>query len=120
MARFWRSATGWIGILAILFAQIALAAHTCPMSAGAERAATVMPCHPPGGAPTNLCDEHDRQGAQVFDGASSAASMAHFVPSFIVTLQLPATILAPAFVAPPSFFRATAPPLTIRNCCFRI
>ena len=116
-----RRVAGWIGIFALLFAQLAIAAHACPMTAPAQdRTAAMAPCHLPDVMPSNLCHEHGQQGGQVLDQTPNSAIPDNFVPAFFATLPLLAAIPAPLMLTMPSPSRATAPPLTIRNCCFRI
>jgi hypothetical protein len=111
----------WIGIFALLFAQLMISAHACPMTFSApDPVGAAAPCHSLDMTPSDLCYEHGQQGGQVLDQSPSAAIPDAFVPAFIATLPLPAAIPAPPVLTLPSPSRATAPPLAIRNCCFRI
>ena len=115
MTRRVRSFSALFALLALLFAQIALASYACP---------TAGDC---GGMPLDsqqpaLCHAHGQQGDQSLDKPSAP------LPDPVATTPVPAlpgTLLDPLILIAPSplqslLSRATAPPLALRHCCLRI
>ena len=124
-------------LCALLFTQLAVAAHPCPKTAsanttaqapaaGADAAARAMPdCHDPTGAAdptlTNLCAEHCKQGQQ-----SDRATLAVVVPPALLNaLYDTLAVSAPARARPPagawlSALVAASPPHAIAHCVLRI
>ena len=119
--------------MALLFAQLAVAAHACPLAAGAtghDEAAVATAanpgCHeaPPGATDpgaANLCAEHCKQGSQ--------SERAHF------TLAVPPALLNPLYETPAaapavrpalqarawlSALVSASPPHAIAHCVLRI
>ena len=67
-------------------------------------------------ASPNLCLQHCQAGSQLPDGTVIAIPVADAIALADVTLPPPpAVVLARGLLV-----RATAPPLIVRNCCFRI
>ena len=123
MKRRCRIWTSRLAIFAMLFAQLAVAAYACPALSpdkGPVTAAFVAsPCQNMAMDKdlANLCQKHCHDDQQSQGGLAPAVG---FVPSFIVELDVQ-EIYAPAtVVSPPALSHAIAPPLIIRNCCFRI
>ena len=126
MNRFYRKLAGWIGIAALVFTQLAVSAYACPLpfqSLG-DGAEVVSLSDPPsssaGFVSAGLCQKHCENGQQSVNDSPQPLASVTLAPAFIVSLvtnppePLPVTALAP------SLLRATSPPLSIRNCCFRI
>jgi len=117
---------------ALLFAQLAIAAHACPgMSEPAPAPAVAAdaampPCHEMDEAQPNLCLEHCRSGQQA---ATDLAQPATALAPVALALFYPLPAPAPADVAstergaPPTFDERRAgapPPHSILHCCWRI
>jgi hypothetical protein len=116
-----------IGVATLLFAQLAVAAHACVAPAHAPVGVDAqMPCDEPGpgrsGMPDkNVCFQHCYAGplsldlfpAQMLGPAPAAYHVARAEPSaaFKGLLRNHSRAL---------LARVTAPPLSVRNCCFRI
>jgi hypothetical protein len=123
-----RLVTVLFALCSLLFMQLAVAGYACPMKANAGEVAAMaeagLPCA--GDMATTdadqpgLCHAHCQSGQQTADkvqvpmptGAVAAGS------SYAITPVLVSHPTAP--VQAPALLRSTAPPLTVRNCCFRI
>lgn len=122
-----------IALVSILFMQLAVAAYACPvLSADYDRAAiTTMAAMPDGAMTTcddadpvqpNLCHAYGQAGEQSLDKPAVASPQ----PFIAVGFGLP---IAPfdtvhlhtlAVRGGASLAHASAPPVAIANCCFRI
>ena len=108
----------------LLFMQLAVSAYACPnQEIPKGSVSTVMhapdmgeDCQMLDPASPNLCLQHCQAGSQLPDGS-------------VIAIAAPGPIAMLDFAFPPRpalvFTRAlrahtTAPPLTVRNCCFRI
>ena len=103
--------------------QLAVAAYACPRMDSAPSASAsgnpVEECD--GNAPApGLCQAHCQQGNQSVEKPQSPGVPP--LPATGLSSPFPATDVATPFLhlAPPFLARTTAPPLAIRNCCFRI
>lgn len=123
--RHFRIVTTFVALLCVLFTQCAVAAYACPgmglaMSQAAGQAA--MPdCHGTDAMQPALCHAHDQSGKQSLD-KPEIPPVLPFVPVRLVASLVLADDGSSASVAPipePALARATAPPLSIANCCFR-
>lgn len=133
-----RLITTVILLFSMLFMQLAVAAYACPVLLGA--ASQAMPveamslnqgnngqdamngCPGKDMVQPSLCHAHDHSGNQSLD-KPLLPDVVPFIPAaLVVTLVAldPANRLA--YFSPDStlLMRTTAPPLSIRNCCFRI
>jgi hypothetical protein len=121
--RFTRNLAACIGLSALVFAQLAVAAYACPAMAqtieAAQQAAT-PPCHDMDMDQPALCQAHCHDSEQNVNDVLTAFAVPGFVPGLIVMIDSSARILLPARPASPSLLHSTSPPLSIRNCCFRI
>ncbi len=116
-----RKVTGWLAIVALLFAQLAVAAYACPeavepaTSPAASFAKT--PCDQLDAELSNLCQKHCHDAEQ---SQAAAPLPPAFTPGFTVHLQatVPETSISP--LEQRSLLHIHPPPITIRNCCFRI
>jgi hypothetical protein len=128
-----RAMRKWIallGVSAILFAQIAVAAYACPAFASSQvnEQASAMdmsnsdaPCAEMDVKQANLCIEHCQYGQQSLDHPVAPAVFAVAdLPYFLVRPADPAVLGSTQEYAPSLLTRTTAPPLSVRNCCFRI
>lgn len=123
-----------LALISVLFTQLAVAAYVCPsmqigqaMKAIAASGAKVdhhamAECEGMDSEQPVLCQDHGQVSHQSLDKLALPD-----VAPFIATTQVPAVGFADPFdPAVPSqgvslsLTRTTAPPLSIRNCCFRI
>lgn len=129
-----RFATALFAIFCVLFTQIAVAGYACPsmqiaqaMEAIAAPAPVLSHHEMPGcdgmdmdGAP--VCQDHGQVGQQTLD-KPELPPVLPFIAVMLVQAISYAEPLSPSLVQPAdilSLRRATAPPLSIRHCCFQI
>ncbi|MGV8893202.1 MAG: hypothetical protein ACOH2K_09745 [Burkholderiaceae bacterium] len=120
-----------IALLSMLFMQLAVAGYACPelkidlvsQSVALSTDAGSMPgCASMDAELPSLCHAHAQVGKQSLD----KPALPDVQPFIAVALPLAFDASPPAYsliaVRPDSFLltRITAPPLSIRNCCFRI
>ena len=125
-----RLITVLIAMVALLFMQLAVARYVCPteMGGGAERSmvmvhdgmpcAQSMPTSMDAGQP-GLCQAHcqaDQQSADTY--VLPVLPMMQAI-SINFVLQDTITISPGVPLQAPLLQRTTAPPLSVRNCCFR-
>jgi hypothetical protein len=113
-----------IALCSLLFMQLAVASYACPMpDMAAQMAAQGMTdCSGMDMEQPSLCQASAHPGHQSLD-KPQLPQVQPFVASGLMITLMPAAVTFPANVAPPEdvvLARATAPPLAIRNCCFRI
>ena len=125
-----RLITVLFALVSLLFMQLAVASYVCPGTASkvAEVAAMAeadMPCAESmtlamDESQPNLCHAHCQAGQQTADRYELPASVViTTVPAdFILPLAAPVFLGAP--LQAPHLRRTTAPPVAIRNCCFRL
>ncbi len=119
-----------LGAAAVLFAQVATTAYACSVPPQAATAMAPMamdmtnadmPCQEAVQGPTNLCLQHCQYGQQT---AGEVQFPPVTPPALAYRLRAPADdlLLAKPVRDHSSFLlvRTTAPPLPVRNCCFRI
>lgn len=125
-----RLLTVLFALVSLLYMQVAVAAYACSgagskTAESAAMAAADMPCADfmamsLADAQPSLCHAHCQ--------ASSQSSQTPQLPSLVAVDALPAVpvlLVAPLFfleapLQPAHLQRTTAPPLAIRNCCFRL
>ena len=117
-----------ISIVAMVFAQLAVAAYACPMQfQGLDNSVatvTATAAEPDAGdydtsAPA-LCKKHCEDGQQNVNDAPQTHAFLSFESALTLTMAIQPATSGDAPVATPSLQNATAPPHSIRNCCFRI
>lgn len=134
LARKSRFVTALFALVSVLFMQLALAAYACP-SLRTDQAVAISATSPAAGheglvgcesivdlEQLSLCQAHAQYGSQSLD----KPAMPDLAPSVTV-------VLVPAIKAPDPasrrlnnsadaswLMRGISPPLSIRNCCFRI
>ena len=121
MKAAWRRVICILGIGAILFAQLAVAAYACPMLTPAQ--AEVQVSQPAGESSPDspaLCHRHCQDDQQHVNDGAVVAAIIVFMPAFSLPLDVVAAIPAIHSLAAPSLYDASPPPLAIRHCCFRI
>lgn len=117
-------------LVSLLFMQLAVARYACPGTASkaAEISAMTeagMPCAYSmamnmDDAQPNLCHAHCQVGQQSADKYQTPSPPAIDTLPADLTLQVAIPLFALAPLQPPHLLRTTAPPLAIRNCCFRL
>lgn len=122
-----RKIISFIAIIALLFTQLAVSAYACPMLNGGVTAQMQMAdnadttCDEMDMAQPGLCQHHCLDGQQINNDSPLDPSALAFIPAFVVSLTVSVTTtFETTIVAAPSLHHATSPPLSIRNCCFRI
>ena len=118
-----------VAVISLLFTQLALASYVCPgtapastpMAAAAAGMAGMDNCPSMDRAQPSLCHSHDKTEKQSLD-KPNVPQVQPFVPAgpAVVVLFLDSPTPPPAPVDNAFLVRATAPPLAIRHCCFRI
>lgn len=117
-----RLVTVLFALFALLSMQLAVAAYTCP---SASMAVAGAPC---AGAASlgmdqeqpGLCQAHCQSTQQNVDKVQSPAPVPLLAGNFVYAIE-PARLVVPAQPTQlPSLARTTAPPIAVRNCCFRI
>lgn len=126
MNRVTRKLVSMFCIATLLFAQLAVSAFACPVeSAGAgaqmhvaSASDAAMNCHD--AQPSALCRQHCESDQQNVNDSIQPLAFVALAPAFVTTLDVTDTTTE-AQCAPGRYLvHATAPPLSIRNCCFRI
>ncbi|MBI2728495.1 MAG: hypothetical protein HYX42_19835 [Polaromonas sp.] len=125
-----RLITVLIALTSLLFMQLAIAGYACPGTGtkAAEIAAmtkTGMPCAESmdmsmDDTQPNLCHAHCQAGQQSADKYQTPIPPAIDTLPPDLTVQVIPHLFAQAPLQPPHLQRTTAPPLAIRNCCFRL
>jgi hypothetical protein len=123
-----RLATVLFALFSLLFMQLAVAGYACPVenkvSEVAAMAEAGMPCagematvdiDQPG-----LCHAHCQSAQQTVDKVQSPAPVGAVATGVTYTIE-PVRVSPPISPAQaPLLLRSTAPPIAVRNCCFRI
>ena len=110
-----------VALAALVFVQGAVAAHLCVGSeVQAVHEAMADPCDSSNHDGAPACTSHCENAALSLDQWPGVAFAAPFTPVFVAVLAPSGATAIEASYADPSLLHATSPPLTIRNCCFRI
>lgn len=125
-----RLATALFALISLLFMQLAVAGYICPGSGSkvAEMAAMAeagMPCAESmalnmDDQQPNLCHAHCQAGQQSADNYQPPAPVALGALPADFSLPLALPVFSEASLQAPHLRRTTAPPVSIRNCCFRL
>ncbi len=130
-----RIVTAFIVLFSMLFMQYAVASYACPgMEMGQAREATMssdngnqnmqgMPdCEGMDAKQPGLCHAHDQAGNQSHGKPELPNVQPFMAAALTLILRNIEVAYNPVSTQPDSILlaRATAPPLSIRNCCFRI
>lgn len=133
--RHHRLLTAFLAVISLLFMQLAVAGYVCPTGvAGVANGGASMPMVHHAGMPCaesmaktmdqdqpGLCHAHcqaDQQSADTYQLPSLP-----MMPAVVADFPTVVVTAAAARAAPlqaPLLQRATAPPLSVQNCCFRI
>lgn len=122
---------GLLALISILFMQLAVAAYACPAlgTAHGDQAMSMEsavraqePCLGLDPVQPSLCHAHDQNGNQSLDKPSIPPVQSFIAVGFGLPLSPLVLTCRPACVSSESTLlaHATAPPLAIRHCCFRI
>lgn len=131
-SRSTRFLTAIVALFSMLYMQLAVASYVCPgvpvdgqdRAVPAQTAMSDMPdCQDMDAAQPQLCHLHANGEPAKQSLDLPAADVPPFMPSALVLeLKLADAVLIPdaASFRPIALARVTAPPVAIRNCCFRI
>jgi hypothetical protein len=123
-----RFVTVLFALCSLLFMQLAVAGYVCPMGAKAGEVAAMteagLPCAGEMAAADTdqpgLCHAHCQSGQQAADKVQVPTPMGAVATGSSYTIApVRVSHRSPAWQAP-ALLRSTAPPLAVRNCCFRI
>ena len=123
MNRVTRKLVSLIGIVAVVFAQLAVSAYACPMEFAALDEAVGVPETNSSGRDASapaLCQKHCENAQQNVNDTPQPLAGVSLASAVVVTLAIDRAMSLPAKAATSSLHHATSPPLSIRNCCFRI
>ena len=122
MNRHFRKLAGWIGIVAVLFAQLALSAYACPMqqvtASAQSQDVDADCCADKVNTLSALCHEHCKDGKGI--SADPSPVPLGFVATFSVNLPPVPDVAAFSLLKLAQHIPHVPPPLSILNCCFRI
>lgn len=121
MKRTLRKLLSLVAIAAVLFTQLAVSAHACPMMATdmAESpcqemmASADQPMDPPG-----LCHKHCQNEQQNLGNVDYTAAPVLLPATFVIPMEPAAPAALP--VTSPALQHPISPPLPIRHCSLRI
>ena len=115
-------------LFSLLFMQLAVAGYVCPVDAKVAEADVMaeaaMPCagemtkvdaEQPG-----LCHAHCQSAQQTVEKAQTPTPAVAVATGFTYTIEPVRPSLPRQPAQAPSLMRSTAPPIAVRNCCFRI
>jgi hypothetical protein len=133
LTRFSRWCAAVIALISMLSMQLAVAAYVCPQlsvaPANGQGQVMVMAqdhemscCEKPDPEQPALCHAHGQVGKQSLDKPEPPPVQPFTAVGLVIALPF-ADVVAADAGAPAhnvSLARTTAPPLAIRNCCFRI
>jgi hypothetical protein len=130
VSRRFRSFAAVLALVALVYAQAMASVHACDGQAFARAAvatdagAQPLPdcCDEEQPAQQPLCDTHCQQGKQTLDRGQAPIVAPVAATAFVLPLVVTGVDIAsaPPAVHPPDLARITEPPISIRNCCFRI
>jgi hypothetical protein len=120
LSRRSRLVTAFVTLCCLLFTQLAVAAYACP-ALDAAPAAMATPCSNLDMQQPGLCKAHCEAGQQTVD-AYSPVHISPFVAAALAVVVPELPEAAPLATGHDSncLSHSTAPPLSIRNCCFRL
>ncbi len=122
-----RLTTALFALVSLLFMQLAVASYACPAVASkvAAMAEAGMPCAESmklnmDDAQPNLCQAHCQADQQTADRYELPPPVAIGTQPADFTLPAMLAVSSGAPLQAPHLMRTTAPPVAIRNCCFRL
>ncbi len=134
LSRPFRLIAALIALFSILFAQYAVASYACPalnrghateamaMSADMDNMQAIAGCQGMDNMQPGLCHAHAQVGNQSLDKPELPQVQPFLAIGLALTLIPLDVAFHPVRIQPDALAltRSTAPPLSIRNCCFRI
>ncbi len=135
LPRTYQRIAALLALLGVLFTQFAVAAYACPHLMGGEQSGSAMQmpaestsaamgtgCAQIDQANPNLCVQYSQFGSQSLDHHAGLHVAPALVASYLVARQDVSAVHSAHSIGfvPDLLERNTAPPLSIRNCCFRI
>lgn len=123
-----------VALFSVLFMQFAVAAYACPtlrigqvnatvnMSADDHGMENMSGCAGVDVEKPNLCQADSHKGKLSLD-KPEPPNVPSFAPAQLLAIVLPvhpSILSAPSIASAGILARTTAPPVSIRNCCFRI
>lgn len=122
-----------MAMLSMLFTQLAVAGYVCPLletmpvelvtPVAVADDASMLPCHDIDQEEPNLCSAHAQEGNQSLDKPDLPAVL-QFVASSFAGIVMPPVEDQLSPLTPIADGRllthATAPPVSVQHCCFRI
>ena len=126
MTRLLRKLISLFGIGALLFAQLAVSAYACPMQFTAldDATVTMVACEKNASvrdmASPALCQQHCENGQKNVNDTPQTPTFFAVETGLVVTRLTESFLPIEAAGLSPSLLHATSPPVSIRNCCFRI
>jgi hypothetical protein len=124
--RFVQKLASILGIAALLFAQVAVSAYACPMQFMQQDASVAMSggyeetSDAPDADSSPLCQKHCEGGQQNVNDTVQAPIFVAVETGRVAPQSLATTALIEPTVSLSFLSHSTSPPLSIRNCCFRI
>ena len=118
-----RKLVSLLGIVAVVFAQLAVSAYACPMQfIGDDDTVAAFEPNSSGRDAESpaLCQKHCENGQQIINDAPQPLAAVTSAPAPDVTPTINQAEQSSAVAVSPSLLRVTAPPLAVRNCCLRI
>lgn len=122
--------TAFFALVSLLFMQLAVAGYVCPgagsnVSDRSAMAEAGMPCAQSmtlnmDEEQPNLCHAHCQTGHQSADKHELPSPVAFSALPANFSLQIAFPVFSEAPLQAPHLQRTTAPPVAIRNCCFRL
>lgn len=120
-----------LALVSMLFMQLAVAAYACPalqmgdqgtmmLSQSQPNMGSMPGCDLPDPEQSPLCHAHCQDGKQSLDKAELPPIPPALVIGFFTAVVSFDTLQRSFNAFAPLLTRTTAPPLSIRNCCFRI
>lgn len=133
LTRKTRLTAALLALVSMLFMQLAVAAYVCPGLQMGDQGAVMlsqsqsqpdsgsMPgCDQPDPKQPALCHAHCQDGKQSLDKAELPPILSALASGFFTAVVNSDILQRPFSTSVPLLTRTTAPPLSIRNCCFRI
>jgi hypothetical protein len=119
-----------VALFGLLFMQLAVAAYACPKLAAVQQRAVMLDasgqpmvdCPEVDKQSPSLCQAHSQKAAQSLDKAEPPSIQPFTANGLIMHVVMPEEPAAsgPGIAAASLQACSTAPPIAIRNCCFRL
>lgn len=133
LSRSSRSVAAFIALISMLFMQLAVAGYACPslkisdlnelvMMSSHDDSQSMPGCEGMDKEQPSLCHAHDQVGNQSLDKPELPHVQPFIATALLHVLHDIEVAYSPSAIQPDSLLltRTVAPPLSIRNCCFRI